>query len=70
MRLLDRGIAYSALLALLISPLGCSGGDLKEGVPEDVDMTKSYAPAASVDMMKPGDQKKAGNTSTTLAPVP
>ena len=33
---------------LFMSVIGCDGGGVEEGVPKDVDMTKSYSPAIPV----------------------
>ncbi|WP_422927927.1 hypothetical protein [Singulisphaera sp. PoT] len=42
---------------------GCGGSSISEGVPADVDMTKSYTPPASVNIMAPSDSKKAAKAT-------
>lgn len=67
---MKRSVIGSVGAALLFGLLGCDGGgDLKEGVPENVDMTKNYTPAAALPTMDPKDQQKAGAKPTSLAPV-
>jgi|GEM_PF-5567136 len=36
---------------------GCGGSSIEEGMPQNIDMTKDYSPAAKVNMV-PGAQKK------------
>lgn len=56
-----RKLAGAMVVALAAASFGgCGGSPIDEGIEENVDMSKAYTPAASVDMMKgAGDQKKA-----------
>ncbi len=42
---------------------GCGGNSIEEGMPQNIDMTKDYTPAANKDMMIPGDIKKAAKAN-------
>lgn len=46
-------------LILTVALSGCGGGGLSEGVPDKVDLTKTYTPPGKVGGMTPGDQRKA-----------
>jgi hypothetical protein len=50
----------SLAAVLMLGVLGCDGGsgDMAAGPPKGVDMTKSYTPAAKVDLITPKDQAK------------
>lgn len=48
-----------AALVLPLALTGCDGGgDLKEGVPENIDMTKDYSPKIDMPGMSPKIQKE------------
>jgi hypothetical protein len=62
-----RRLAFLALLvpALSLLSTGCGGG-VKEGIPENVDMSKSYAPMAQplTGSMSPDMAKKGAKSSS------
>lgn len=58
-RIVGRLAPAALAVAFSLGLAGCGGG-IEEGLPQDIDMTKDYTPAAPVGMMKPDDQKKAG----------
>jgi hypothetical protein len=44
-----RTFVGACTLAILVGMAqGCGGGDLKQGIPDDVDMSQAYPPAADV----------------------
>ena len=47
----------SCAFGLVLS--GCDGGGISEGVPEKVDMTKTYTPDAALPKMTPKDMMKS-----------
>jgi hypothetical protein len=51
-----KALLAPALLALLL-PVGCDS-KVKEGVPEKIDMSKDYSPAAKPIGINPADSKK------------
>lgn len=64
-------LGLTGVLAIVLA--GCDGGgDLKEGVPQNIDMAKSYTPAATVGTMSPKDftTKKAAAKAANATPTP
>jgi len=54
-----RQLLALSLVLLLGGPLAGCGGGVQEGIPKDVDMTKSYTPAAGTPLIN----RKAGASS-------
>lgn len=64
-------LGLTGVFAIVLA--GCDGGgDLKEGVPQNIDMAKSYTPPVAVGNMSPKDftTKKAKAANATPAPAP
>ncbi len=55
------------LAVMTLGTIGCGGSELTEGVPKQVDMTKTYTPAATLPSMTPTDQQKA--KAAAAAPI-
>lgn len=69
MPVLRRPMVGLFALALVIGALqGCGGGSLQEGIPEDVDMTKHYAPAAAAEPFNPQQMQKDSTAPRATTP--
>jgi hypothetical protein len=51
-------ILVASVCLISASIQGCGGGELNEGIPENVDMTQDYTPAAEVGAFSARDMQK------------
>ena len=50
---------FSCVALALLSAIGCGSKVADTGVPQNIDMSKNFSPAAALPKMTPGDQAKA-----------
>lgn len=63
---------FSFVFASLLAVAGCGSKVADTGVPQNIDMSKNYAPAAALPKMTPQDQSKAKSkaaSAPTAAPA-
>lgn len=71
MRRMHRSLGITAVLGgfLTLGLLGCGGGgELSDGTPENIDMTKSYTPDIVMPGMSPKIQRESAKKAASATP--